>query len=207
MVFWKHFKCQTQSIVHKIHFFHLSHDNMNTNWLNVRIHWLITLPLLHLADSVRYMPISEMLKYQHLKNQQIMVYLYKIFLHNTNLNKTKTTNSVSINCNVVLILHMPFQILSRAKILPCILDNSFYMQLDIPTQKLFEHFKLKWSQSWGTWVAQSVKCPTCDLGLGHYLRVLELSPGSRLSGESASDCLSLSHSPSAHPPCALSLSL
>ena len=30
--------------------------------------------------------------------------------------------------------------------------------------------------SWGAWVAQSVKCPTLDFGSGHYLRILRSSP-------------------------------
>jgi len=48
----------------------------------------------------------------------------------------------------------------------------------------------------GTWVAQSMKCPTLDFCSGHDLRVLGSSPvhgvGSALSVESAWDSFSLS---------------
>ena len=41
--------------------------------------------------------------------------------------------------------------------------------------------------SWGAWMAQSVKCPTLDFVSGHDLRVLRLSPtvGSALDVEPA----------------------
>ena len=44
----------------------------------------------------------------------------------------------------------------------------------------------KWAH-WGTWVAQSVKCPTLNFSSGHDLRVVRWSPtsGSMLSTESA----------------------
>ena len=40
---------------------------------------------------------------------------------------------------------------------------------------------------WGTWVAQSVKYPTLDFGLGHYLKGVRSSPmlGSTLGMEPA----------------------
>ena len=49
-------------------------------------------------------------------------------------------------------------------------------------------FLLKEYQSWGAWVAQSVKCLTLDFNLGHDLRVVRLTTalGSELSAESAS---------------------
>ena len=48
--------------------------------------------------------------------------------------------------------------------------------------------------SWGSWIAQSVKCGTVGFSSGHDLRVMRLSPacGSMLSTESAWDSLSLS---------------
>ena len=51
------------------------------------------------------------------------------------------------------------------------------------------------------WVAQSVKCPTLDVGSGHDLMVVGLSPmwGSALSWESAWDSVCLSLYPSVPP--------
>ena len=42
---------------------------------------------------------------------------------------------------------------------------------------------------WGTWVAQSVKCPILDFGSGGHLRLVRLSTesDSPLDGESAGD--------------------
>ena len=43
------------------------------------------------------------------------------------------------------------------------------------------------TDTWGTWVAQSVGCQTLDFSSGHNLRVVRSSPkmGSVLSGESS----------------------
>ena len=54
--------------------------------------------------------------------------------------------------------------------------------------------------SGGAWVAQTVKCPTLDVGLGHDLRIMRWSP------TQCGVCLQLSLSPSARPPPSCSLS-
>lgn len=56
-----------------------------------------------------------------------------------------------------------------------------------------KYFLFKKKKKWGggTWVAQPVKRPTLDLGPGHDLRVVKLSPvlGSTLGTEPANDSL------------------
>ena len=69
-------------------------------------------------------------------------------------------------------------------------------------------WEYKDGKSWGTWVAQSVKCLTLDFGSGHDLTVHEIKPCIGLctdSPEPAWDSLSLSL-PLPHL-CALSLSV
>ena len=61
---------------------------------------------------------------------------------------------------------------------------------------------------WGTWGAQSVKCPTFDFGSGHDLTVHELEPLVRLCADSEKPAWdSLWPSLSAPPPRVLALSL
>ena len=65
-------------------------------------------------------------------------------------------------------------------------------------------------QCWGTWVAQSVECPTLDFGSGRDLTVCESEPHVRLyasSTEPAWDSLSPSLSLSAPPLITLSLKI
>ena len=67
------------------------------------------------------------------------------------------------------------------------------------------------NNSWGTWVAHLVNCPTIDFGSGHDLMVFEIEPHTWLCADSADpawDSFSLCPSP-AHTcvhSCALSLS-
>ena len=62
--------------------------------------------------------------------------------------------------------------------------------------------------SWGTWVAQSVKCPTLGFGSGHDLMIHEFKPHVRLCADGAEPAWdSLSLSLFAPPLLALSLSL
>ena len=81
-------------------------------------------------------------------------------------------SSYQTSRNLVLILHLTFY-------------SSASITYPVPEGYIYVYVLIN-SKSWGTWVAQSVKC--LSSGSSHNSRVLELSPmtGSLLSKQSAS---------------------